>query len=65
MRARYHPRFKTERELDDAIARIDQAIETKDPAYKCMPMAYRKYREALLYDLANRRDDGEIKRLTP
>lgn len=64
MRAIYHPEYKTERELDDAIARLEQAIGGRDITY-CPLSTAAALREALLYDLANRRDDGELRWIIP
>jgi hypothetical protein len=64
MRAIYHPEYKTERELENFIARIDHAIAFDDRTFAPFGIIG-AYREELLYDLANRRDNGEIKRLTP
>lgn len=63
MRAIYHPEYKTAQELDDAIARLEQVMTMPIRVSNRMSLSW--YRDDLLYDLANRRDTGEIKRLTP
>ena len=64
MRAIFHSRFKTEAELVEEISRIARVMFSHD-LWLGMGRSAASYREELLYDLANRRDDGEIKRLTP
>jgi len=59
MHARFHPEYKTDRELDDAIARLEQLAQNQLMA-GLDAGCYLGVREGLLYDLANRRDDGEI-----
>lgn len=65
MRAIYHPEYKTERELDDAIARLEQVILSGEETYLVDPSLIPAYREELLFDLANRRDDGELRWIIP
>ena len=64
MRAIYHPEYKTERELENFIARIDHAIAFDDRTFAPFGIIG-AYREELLYDLANRRDDGELRWIEP
>jgi hypothetical protein len=66
MRAIFHPEYKTARELDDKIAEIEQTL-AQLPAriFSTTVACLSNTREELLYDLANRRDDGELRWINP
>jgi hypothetical protein len=61
MRAIFHDGYKTDYQLEKAIGWLDKQIQANGP-YK---EVYQRGREELLYDLANRRDDGELRWINP
>jgi hypothetical protein len=65
MRAIYHHEYKTEQALADAIARLEQVIASGEETYLVDPGLIPAYRDELLYELANRRDDGELRWIEP
>jgi hypothetical protein len=65
MRAIYHHEYKTEQALADAIARLEQVIASGEETYLVDPGLIPAYRDELLYDLANRRDEGELRWISP
>jgi hypothetical protein len=66
MHAIYHSRYKSEKELCDRIANLDKMlVNLSDRVFPGALGWIKASREELLYDLANRRDDGELRWINP
>jgi hypothetical protein len=63
MHAIYHSRYNSEEELESAITAYNKILATDGHIMKTNYLRW--YRDGLLYDLANRRDEGELRWISP